>query len=154
MTPRVFVFGGRPGDRYRLGRTLRALRQAGIIAEDLCGRPGPAVAEAITAVTGPVWLVRAGTWPAYSVQIRFPLPSAMGRPLCALGAVLPQAGRESAADDDALQWATLQSETGGDFSVAPNLSDRLPPVASVYLESEPSAAVARRLVQGDRKSVV
>ena len=132
-----------------MGRTLRALRQAGIVAEDVCGRAPPALGEAISAVAGPVWLVRAGTWPARSVPIQFPLPSAMGRPLCALGAVLPEAGMAPSADGEVLQWAALQAETGGDFSAAPDLSGRLPPVASVYLEAEPSAALARRLSQGE-----
>ena len=147
MNARAIVVATRPGDRYRAGRTIRALRQAGIETTDVCGLAPSALAQAITAAGRPVWLVRAGAWPAQPSHVQFPLPSATGRPLCALGAVRSEDGPPPSADGEVSQWATILAETGGDFSLAADLSARLPPVASAYLEAEPAAALGQRLAQ-------
>ena len=105
----------RRGERERVGRTLRALAAAGIVAEDA----GAEIGRAIDDVGGPVWLVRAGAWPAHPGPIAGPPPSATGRPLVAFGAVN---GEPVAVD-----------------SYGP---------ASLYLESEPALELARRLGDG------
>lgn len=82
MPVHALVFRRR-GERELVGRTLRALAAAGIGAEDARADTG----RAIERVGGPVWLVRAGAWPAHTGTIAGPPPSATGRPLVAFGAV-------------------------------------------------------------------
>lgn len=126
---RALVFCATAGDRYRAGRTLRALKGLGLLPEEL--HPSrPAVGE------GPVWLLRAGAWPRRGT-LTLPPPSATGRPVCALGH----------AHGDAA-WAGLQSDGGGDLSRVPDLAARLPPVVSAYLDGEAAAGLARRLADG------
>jgi glycosyltransferase involved in cell wall biosynthesis len=139
----VFVFG----DRYRAGRTIGALRRRGALPEEVCGLSAAALAATLLAVPGPVWLVRAGAWLAHPDPITLPPPSATGRPLCALGLVRPEPGQAVRAGVQQ-QWAALQAETGGDFGRAAELAGRLPPIASVYLEADPTAKLAQRLARG------
>src|SRR6516165_6026365 len=80
----------RPGQQEQVGRTLRALRAAGADAD----HAGTDLAGAIAGADGPVWLVRAGAWPAHPGPVLTPPPSATGRPLVALGAVLGEPGVE------------------------------------------------------------
>jgi glycosyltransferase involved in cell wall biosynthesis len=115
MTPRTLVFRS-PAGPERVGRTLRALSAAGVAAEDA----GPDLAAALARARGPVWLVRAGAWPARSGPIPAPLPSATGRPLLAYGAVLPGRGHDP--------------DVGA--------------VASLYLEPGPAADLVRKLEKG------
>src|SRR5262249_25855720 len=90
---RALVFAAAPADRYRAGRTLRALKGLGLIPEEFDpSRPAPG--------DGPVWLVRAGAWPR-AATLTLPPPSATGRSLCALGHV---------HDNEA--WAALQADSG------------------------------------------
>ena len=105
----------RRGERELVGRTLRALTAAGVVAE----HAGADIGRAIGEVRGPVWLVRAGAWPARPGPICGPPPSATGRPLVAFGAV------------------------DGEPVPAP---PRGP--ASLYLESGPALDLARRLEDG------
>jgi glycosyltransferase involved in cell wall biosynthesis len=126
---RALVFTAVPGDRYRVGRTLRALKGLGLIPEELDS-------SRLILGDGPVWLMRAGAWPRAST-LTLPPPSATGRPLCALGLV---------HDDQA--WAALQADSGGDLSRLPDLPARLPPVVSAYLDAEAAASLARRLAEG------
>ncbi len=128
---RALVFSTAPGDRYRAGRTLRALKALGLVAEEV--EPSrPQLGE------GAVWLVRAGAWPR-AASLSLPPPSATGHSLCAIGHV-----HEGAA------WATLQTDSGGDLSRVPDLAARLPPIVSAYLESGAVAGLARRLDEGIR----
>jgi glycosyltransferase involved in cell wall biosynthesis len=142
---RVLVFGRRLGDRYRAGRTIRALRSKGIVAEDVCDHPAPALAETLQAGSGPVWLVRAGAWPASRDAITFPPPSGTGRPLAAVGVIRPQESVPAPADSTANQWTALLATTGGDFTADADHPIRLPAVASVYLEPEPADQLAAML---------
>ncbi|WP_437314914.1 glycosyltransferase [Sorangium sp. So ce385] len=142
--PICAVFAEAPEHRARAGRTLRALRLAGLAPLDLTPAPLAAAADAIAA--GPVWLVRGGAWPAPSAALDpdpFPPPSDTGLPVCALGAVLapldlaaapapsaawapparsaPSRAAPSAAASpasDAAAWAELLRATGGELSRA------------------------------------
>jgi glycosyltransferase involved in cell wall biosynthesis len=138
--PRALIFPAGPGDRYRAGRTLRALKAAGVAAEDLCGLPPPAIEEAL-AGGGPVWFVRAGAWPC-----RPPAYPPPGPPVCALG--VPRPGPADPVDAEAGRWAALQAATGGDYSLLPDLPGRLPPVVSAFLSPAAVAGMARRLAGG------
>src|SRR6516164_6157101 len=120
--PRVVLFG----DRARSARSERILRRAGCAVENGCELPPSAVAPRL--VGGPVWLVRAGCWPAALGAPVFPPPSETCRPLCAAGAV--RRCPEKEPGDEALRWGELQRACGGDLSSVPNLRDRLPPLAS------------------------
>src|SRR3954468_15035362 len=59
-----------PAGPERVGRTLRALEAAGVAAEDA----GADLAGALARAVGPVWLVRAGAWPAPPGPIPAPPP--------------------------------------------------------------------------------
>jgi glycosyltransferase involved in cell wall biosynthesis len=151
MKPHVLVFAARPGDRYRAGRTLRTLAQAGFAAVAGCGLSAPALSREIAAAAGPVWLLRAGAWPAGVGPVRLPPPSATGRPLCALGRVCSEPDGRGGCRDEVARWDALLHRTGGDFS-STSCCGWLPDVASVYLEAEAAAALARRLAQGEELS--
>ncbi|WP_437809425.1 glycosyltransferase [Sorangium sp. So ce1078] len=173
--PICAVFAEAPAHRARAGRTLRALRLAGLAPVDLTPAPLAAAAEALAA--GPVWLVRGGAWPAPSAALDpdpFPPPSGTGLPVCAFGAVLaapdvpaasaptgpsPLAGRPalslpsapSATDPDAAAWAELLRATGGELSrvARARRAPGLPRAASVYLDAPLAAGVAARLRAGE-----
>ena len=74
-----------------MGRTLRALQDAGVFAEDAGGD----LARAIGRKEGATWLVRAGAWPAHPGAILRPPSSATGRPLVAFGATILEDGSDS-----------------------------------------------------------
>ncbi|AUX46585.1 hypothetical protein SOCE26_080910 [Sorangium cellulosum] len=169
--PICAVFAGAPAHRARAGRTLRALRLAGLDPLDLTAAPPGAAAEVLAA--GPVWLVRGGAWPLHGEPDPFPLPSDTGLPLCAFGAVLAPFDASAAgargADPDAAAWAELLRATGGDLSGAAGarrarggrafaglgagsgagLGPELPRAASVYLDAPLAAGVAARLRAGE-----
>ncbi|WP_437731803.1 glycosyltransferase [Sorangium sp. So ce1335] len=152
--PICAVFAETPAHRARAGRTLRAIRLAGLAPADLTAAPLAAAAEALAA--GPVWLVRAGAWPALAALEAdpFPPPSDTGLPLCAFGAVLTPAeaggvAAPSAADADAAAWAELLRATGGELSRAARRAPGLPRAASVYLDAPLAAGVAARLRAGE-----
>jgi len=145
VTVPVLVFADRPGDCYRAGRTIRALLQRGIDCKDVCDlAPGP-LGASLDRTPGPVWLVRAGAWPAWGGSLRWPSPSATQRPLCALGRLRFHPGAQSC--EEMQLWSAYQAQTGGDFSAS--RPDRLPPLASVYLES----ILVARLGQALRQSI-
>ncbi|WP_437965695.1 glycosyltransferase [Sorangium sp. So ce260] len=176
--PICAVFAEAPAHRARAGRTLRALRLAGLAPVDLTPAPLAAAAEALAA--GPVWLVRGGAWPAPSAALDpdpFPPPSGTGLPVCAFGAVLaapdtpaasapaapsPRPGRpalslpsapslSSPTDPDAAAWAELLRATGGELSrvARARRAPGLPRAASVYLDAPLAAGVAARLRAGE-----
>ncbi|WP_438023931.1 glycosyltransferase [Sorangium sp. So ce233] len=155
--PICAVFAEAPAHRARAGRTLRALRLAGLAPVDLTAAPLAAAAEALAA--GPVWLVRGGAWPAPSAALEwgpFPPPSDTGLPLCAFGAVMtpPDVGAvsaPSAADAEAAAWVELLRATGGELSRAARArrAPGLPRAASVYLDAPLVAGVAARLRAGE-----
>src|SRR5262249_39012729 len=86
LFPRVLVFADRPFDRYRCGRTCRAVARLARYVEEVCASTPAALASALLRWPGPVWLIRAGCWPA-SRSLDVPPASATGRPLCAFGLV-------------------------------------------------------------------
>jgi glycosyltransferase involved in cell wall biosynthesis len=148
MNARAVVFGCRTGDVYRAGRTLGALRRAGLETEDGGGPSATGLAALLASEGAPVWLVRAGAWPVRPGPLCLPPPSATGLPLCALGWTRVPAEADPARDGEARLWAALQAETGGDFATG-DRGGRLPPVASAFLEAPAVAALARRLEQGE-----
>ncbi|XXT17146.1 glycosyltransferase [Sorangium sp. So ce429] len=158
--PICVVFAEAPAHRVRAGRTLRALRLAGLAPVDVTAAPLAAAAEALAA--GPVWLVRGGAWPSPSAALDpdpFPPPSDTGLPLCALGAVMerPDPFARAEPEPDAVAWVELLRATGGELSRAARarrgLGSRrgpgLPRAASVYLDAPLAAGVAARLRAGE-----
>jgi hypothetical protein len=92
---RAIVYGARSCHRDLAGRTLRALRLFGVSASDATDEPWPRLLARIRAEPGPVWLIRAGAFPV--APVTEPPPSATGRPIVALGQVLPADGSEAFA---------------------------------------------------------
>lgn len=141
-SPGVVVFAGDPREARLEGRTLRALRARGLDPLDASAHAATELAARLGA--GPVWLVRAGAFPAHEGAIVFPPASATGRALCALGAVRPDPWGGEGAPDQA--WSALLARTGGDLSAH---RGALPPLASVYLGTRASAELAARLARGE-----
>jgi len=144
---RALVVGDRPESRYRAGRTLRALRNLGIDSDDLTDRSHAEIAAGITASQQPVWLVRAGAWPATADPITPPPPSATGVPLCVLGAIV---GESDVGDgeDEARHWDELLDTTGGCLRNGKPLPAGKLPLASAYLEAAIADSVAARIGGG------
>jgi glycosyltransferase involved in cell wall biosynthesis len=140
---RTIVFGEDQVGIHCAPRTGRSLGRAGVVAEDGATR-STALGERLVSAADPVWLVRAGAWLARRGPVSFPPPSRTGRPLCALGAIVPLT---AAPDEDEAGWAETLAVTGGDLDgrrLAP-----LPPLASVFLEPALAGALGRRLAGGD-----
>ena len=135
--PTVLVFG----DSSRAPRTTRILRFVDCRVEALDDLSSDLLTARL--LSGPVWLIRAGCWPVFLRTLTFPRSSDTGRPLCALGAVRARLGTPT--DADAEQWSALQRECGGDFAHLDRLSDRLPPLASVYLDAAAARVLSARL---------
>ena len=141
LRPIVFAEGdspGAPAAARRAARTERALRLAGL--DPTVSATGPLADLAGALTRGPVWLVRAGTWPV-APPTELPPPSHTGLPLCALG-------RTFAAPDGAppgetpAAWDTLLAATGGDLDATARAGGPLPRPDSVYLEAPLSRALA------------
>ena len=135
----ALVIGSSGGDRYRVGRTVRALSSRGLVAVDAIDTD---LAELLAASTTAVWLVAAGAWPAAQQPLDFPPGSQTGRPLCALGVV--HASPDSANDpheSSHADWQQALAHTGGDFEQAATR----PKLVSVYLEQPLAAKVAAAL---------
>jgi glycosyltransferase involved in cell wall biosynthesis len=145
MSVQALVFSLGSEARYRAGRSIRALRWACANVVDGSEWSANRIADFL-AGQQPVWLVRAGAWPVQAPPYPPPAPSATGQAVCALGLVRPTRG---ASERQAEAWAALREETGGDFSLMSNLRERLPGLASVYLEAFPAGRVARRLQDGE-----
>lgn len=115
-----------------------------------CGQ-GSLVDARLAALRGPLWFVRAGTWPARRFTVsreRFPPPSATRRAVCALGAVVPELGDANPAVE-VREWSAALHASGGDFSAA--LARRralLPALASVYVDDELRAHILPLLAAG------
>jgi glycosyltransferase involved in cell wall biosynthesis len=104
------------------------LRAAGADAD----HAGTDLAGAIAGADGPVWLVRAGAWPAHPGPVLTPPPSATGRPLVALGAVLGEPGVEP----DGLASVYLDVEPARDLIGRLNESSDFDSAARPLLASE------------------
>jgi len=136
---RTIVRGEDDAAGHLAPRTRRSLARAGVLAEEAT------LGEALASAPDSVWLVRAGAWRARRGPMAFPPPSRTGRPLCALGAILPLA---AAPDEDEARWAETLAATGGDLD-GRRLSP-LPPPASVFLEGPLARALGARLAEGAR----
>jgi len=127
---RTIVYGEGDAGGHLASRTLRSLARAGLSAED-AGTDARALGAALASASDAVWVVRGGAWLARPGPVAFPPPSRTGRPLCALGAIVPRADA-AGADEDAGRWTETLAATGGDLD-GKRLSP-LPPLASIFLE--------------------
>lgn len=132
--PSVVVFG----DRRLAGRTLRALRGLGL---DPIDAAGAATARTLPSIDGPAWWLRAGAWPVSPPS--FPLPSATGLPLAALGAVV--APDDDDAHEGAFRWDEILAQTGGDLRRAAGAI----PIVSAYCEAPLVREIGRRVTAGE-----
>lgn len=144
MDMRTIVFGDRAGATYRAGRTVRALRQAGLESIEIVDRRLDQLACLLDGQQS-VWLIRAGTWPVCAGPFP-PAASATGRALCALGSIRACAEEPN---EQAAAWEQLLAETGGDFALASDLGTRLPSLASVFLDARLAGCIGRRLHNGE-----
>lgn len=130
---RAIVYGSRPFDVDRAGRTVRALRLLGFSVADLTPAFWPEVLASIRSRPEPLWLVRAGAWPLAFTE---PRPSSTGRPLVALGAV--QAAEDVPETDapSALAWRESVRLARGEFR-----PDTLPFLVSTWLDASMVAAL-------------
>ncbi len=124
---RAIVYGSRPGDVDRAGRTTRALRLLGASVTDLAHETWPAIHRNIHQSREPVWLVRAGAWPA---SFTAPPPSSTGKPLVAVGGVHPADGIEPGEAAAAPAWMEAVRSTRGDFR-----PETLPFLVSTWLDA-------------------
>jgi glycosyltransferase involved in cell wall biosynthesis len=147
------VFAETPCDRYRAGRSFRALRAAGFHVLDFV-RPAK---EAATLPPAGVWFVRAGAWPVVRPlplrglpRVVLPPSSATGRPLCALGAVrrsLRSLDGGGKADELSPGWSELLSATGGELDREPFAAGAAE-IWSAYLEAPLAAGALDELRAG------
>jgi len=116
------IFQPRPAESVLARRTARSLRLAGFADEDILVCPCAGFATAL-AGDRPVLILRAGAWLAAPEHWSTPAPSATGRGLCAVGAVLRGAGGAGRpAPDDLARlsaWRAWFAPTGGDLDQAP-----------------------------------
>ena len=82
MRPRCFVWTTQGEGPWLAARTVRALERLGIEAECVAE---PELADVVSKVGEPVWLLRAGSWPERAPAVT---SSATGRSLLGFGAVL------------------------------------------------------------------
>ena len=134
---RALVYVPQPGDTYRVGRTLRSLRAAGIAAEQV-SEPSGQQLRAILRAGGPLLFLRAGTWLVRPGVLAPPLSSATGKGLCALGAL--RVPRESEPDTAraAIAWTELFARTGSDFARVHGF----PETVALFLDSIAATAMA------------
>ncbi len=140
----AFVYSAHEDDFYRTGRTLRSLRAAGIQASEIAELKGRTLRK-ILAAERPVLFVRAGLWLASFQGYATPLPSAGGKPLCALGAVRPRTKGGGAIEALAARWTECLQQSGGDFSRLPDARSRLGPFfespSMLFLDGKATAAL-------------
>lgn len=132
---RAIVFAARPPDLDRAGRSVRALRMAGASVHDLSDAPSAPLLARIRESARPVWLVRAGAWPAGPFTP--PPASATGRPLIAIGGIAPGADIVADADPGVLDWQARLRQTGGVFR-----PDTMPAPLSVWIDERVVAAMS------------
>ena len=124
---RAIVFSARPSDLDRAGRSARALRMAGLSVLDLSEAPWTELLGRIQAEGRPVWLLRAGAWPAGLFTP--PSASATGKPLIAVGGLEPGSDIVADAVPEAIDWQRLLHQSGGVFR-----PETLPSPLSVWID--------------------
>lgn len=135
MACRAFVFQSRPGDFYRVGRTLRSLHGGGIAAESV-GFLDRSTLQRLLAEPTEVLLVRAGAWLANPGTLRLPIPSATGRGTCAIGCLRrPTPSANAPAHPEFERWKVLFARTGGDFTRAKEASLEFPEILCIHLDA-------------------
>lgn len=144
---RILVFRAEPGESALGMRTLRALRQVGLQAEEVGNLSRDALSQRLLHPPSSVWLLRSGSWLDGALAPSAPPASATGLPLCALGVVYPDVAMPAKACALSDSWASLHAATGGDFSQLPHFG-LLADLASVYLEPALVNRVAGFVRQG------
>jgi glycosyltransferase involved in cell wall biosynthesis len=144
---RTIVFGEPGGESFLADRTIRALGRQDIAADDVTVQEPTALAGILLKSSLPVWLLRAGAWPARDAPMSALPRSSTGIPLCALGATLEGPGETGS--EGASQWQESLAATGGHFEAPHGGLASLPPIDSVYLEPPVVAALAARSAAGE-----
>lgn len=117
-----------PAQQMRIGRTERALRQAGVAFEIIESRDD--LIARISAASEPLLLIEAGAWFVENAPLS-PIPaSAMGRPLIAFGMV------RNASHSSAERWRDAIRKRGGDLDRGSLSDEKLPPPICAYLEPD------------------
>lgn len=109
----ALVFQVEPGAGYRAGRTIRSLAAAGI--GEVTALSQERLANVFAEGQGALF-VRAGAWLVNPKSFCWPLPSATGRPLCAIGATRNLSETDLETARAAANWNRLYAETSGEFS--------------------------------------
>lgn len=124
---RAIVFSARPSDLDRAGRSARALRMAGVSVLDFAEASWTELLGRIQADARPVWLLRAGAWPARPFTP--PSASATGKPLIAIGGLEPSADIVADATPEAIDWQRRLHQSGGVFR-----PETMPSPLSVWID--------------------
>ena len=141
----VFIFGNEQELLNHLPRTRRSLEAHGIpkgqiVVLNLDSLPIQNLgAEA-------VWFIQAGAWlPSRPANVgsvlskllpSMPLPSASGRPICALGMTVLPSHERSPVETECGDWRTLLQESCGHIESMNDLGFRLPTPRSFFLATE------------------
>ena len=141
---RGLVFGMKPADLAKIGRTQRSMAAAGVIVDDDPVLTQKALCDRIGDVSTPILLVRAGAWFCGRHKIPDLSSSATGRPVIGLGAIRNATGAARFEHPAARRWTRLLARSGGDFDRLSPFSRGLPEIASIYLEGEAARELARR----------
>ncbi len=130
-----------PGEKAHIGRTQRAIAQAGLVAEIVASREE--LIERLCAADEPVLLIAAGAWFVTSDALP-PIPaSATGLPLIALGAV------RHSSHPHAEQWRAVLERRGADFDARRFFAPKIPPPACAMLEPIAAHRLGAFLKSGD-----
>ncbi len=148
---RAIIHGSHQGDIYRMGRTLRSLKAAGISGEFLPESVFKNLADHVEA-REPLFLMRAGTWLRHTEEFRLPSSSATGKGLCAYGVVKIPREFDTVTGNLGAAWQKLLSGSGGDLGALGHRAARehfsgnstTISFPSLYLDSRAVATLAER----------
>lgn len=146
---RTIVFADGVAALHLRSRTIRSLARAGVEARDHCLSSAVALGEALASGDQAAWLLREGAWRVGTGPATFPPPSRTGRPLCALGAVIPASQTPPGGDE--ARWAETLAATGGDLDGRRSVP--LPPLVSVFLDAALATSVGHRMSAGQAMPV-
>lgn len=169
---KTVVFGDGPPAQRLAGRTVRSARAVGCTVQDATFRSRAELADFLAEASGPIWMLRAGTWLVATRPVTAPPSSASGMPLCALGwpakalaaddatSQPEKAGQRRPLGDDSRPsakvdedydpafWRQLYIDHGGDLLKAAEARVPFPPPLSVLVEAALAQAIALRLQLG------
>lgn len=133
----VFIFGNNHELLTHSPRTRRSLEAHGIAK----GQIGVLNLDSLPIQNlgaDAAWFIQAGAWlPTRAANtgsvLTMPLPSASGRPICALGITVPPTNERSPVETECSVWRTLLQESCGHIETANELGRRLPTPRSFFL---------------------